>query len=110
MTIDNRDLTYLIKPRSVALIGASDNPNSIGGRTLANLVEHSVFPGDICLINPQRETVGGRPCYKGVADLRAVPDAVIAAVPAAVAVPALEEGGRLGVGFALVCPSGFAEG
>ena len=110
MTENLQDLSHLIKPRSVALIGASDNPSSIGGRTLANLVEHSDFTGDIYLINPQRESIGGRPCYKSVADLPAVPDAVVVAVPAAAAVPALEECGRMGVRFAMVFTSGFGEG
>lgn len=110
MTRTQQDLSYLIKPRSVALIGASDNPSSIGGRTLANLVEHSDFDGEVYLINPQRESIGGRPCYKSVAELPAVPDTVVVAVPAAAAVPALEECGRMGVHFAMVFTSGFGEG
>ncbi len=105
-----QDLSRLIRPRSVALIGASDNPSSIGGRTLANLIEHSNFDGDVYLVNPQREHIGERPCYQSVKDLPVAPDVVVVAVPAAVAVPALEDCGAMGVGFAIVFTSGFGEG
>lgn len=103
-------LTRIFNPRSIALIGASDNPSSIGGRTLANLVEHSDYTGQVYLINARRERIGERPCYRSVNDLPEVPEAVIVAVPAEAAVPALEDCGRLGVRYALVFTSGFGEG
>ncbi|TSH97407.1 acetate--CoA ligase family protein [Verticiella sediminum] len=104
------DLTRLFNPRSVALIGASDNPSSIGGRTLANLVEHSDFHGQVHLVNARRERIGERPCYPSVKELPEVPEMVIVAVPAEAAVPALEDCGRLGVRYAVVFTSGFGEG
>ncbi|MBU4611471.1 acetate--CoA ligase family protein [Achromobacter sp. GG226] len=103
-------LTSLFNPRSVALIGASDNPASIGGRTLANLLDHSAYRGEVYLVNARRERIGDRPCYRSVDELPAVPEMVIVAVPADTAVPALEACGRLGVRYAIVFTSGFGEG
>ena len=107
---DPASLTALFNPQSVALIGASDNPNSIGGRTLANLVEHSDYRGRVYLVNARRERIGERPCYPSVEALPDVPEVVVVAVPAEVAVPALERCGELGVRFAVVFTSGFGEG
>ncbi|MEE3154616.1 MAG: CoA-binding protein, partial [Pseudomonadota bacterium] len=55
----------LLNPRSVAIVGASDRPGSLGASVLKNLVEAD-FPGDIHLVNPKREEIGGRPCVPDV--------------------------------------------
>ncbi len=110
MTTLNQDLSGLINPQSVALIGASDNPNSIGGRALQNLVEFSDFQGDLYLVNPGRDRIGEQRCWPSVDALPAVPELVVIAVPAVAAVDILAQCGKLGVKYAIVFTSGFGEG
>jgi acyl-CoA synthetase (NDP forming) len=103
------DLTHLFEPRSIVLVGASARPDSVGGRTLDNLVDASDFHGALYLVNPTRDEIAGRKCYRSLADLPEAPDVAIVTVPAAAAVQALEEAGDIGVRFAVVLSSGFGE-
>src|SRR5688572_26880124 len=80
-----RNLEYLFRPRSIAVIGASDRPGSVGATVMRNLLGGG-FAGPVYPVNPRHATVGGRPAYRSAADLPAAPDlAVIATPPAAVA-------------------------
>jgi acyl-CoA synthetase (NDP forming) len=82
---DSRAISRLLLPRSIALIGASDTENTVGHVLWRNAARG--FSGPLYPVNPNRDTVGGRPAYATVGD---VPDDVTVAV---VAVPAasLEE-------------------
>lgn len=53
------DLSRLVLPRSIALIGASDRKDSIGGRALLNLMKYSDFMGRLDLVNPTKTTFSG---------------------------------------------------
>src|SRR5690606_7773232 len=77
------DLTALFRPRSVALVGASDRPHSIGRRTLDNLTIHGDFRGELYLVNPARSEIDGRRCWPSIAALPAavVPDAAVIVIP-----------------------------
>jgi acetyltransferase len=66
MTI--RNLDRLLQPRSVALVGASDQAGSIGALIGRNLREGG-FGGRIMLVNPRHAEIGGEPCYPDVAHL-----------------------------------------
>ena len=66
MTI--RNLTYLTAPKSVALIGASPRPGSVGLTVMRNLFAGG-FGGDISLINPKYTEIEGRRCFASVDDL-----------------------------------------
>lgn len=103
------ELHHLFNPRSIALVGASDKPASIGARTLENLLDHSDFHGDVYLVSASRTELRGRPCYPTVSALPATPDVVIVVVPAKAAMAVLEECAVRGVGFAVVLTSGFGE-
>lgn len=103
------DLSRLIRPRSIALVGASDRKNSIGERTLANLLDHSEFDGDIYLVNPTKDELRGRRCWPSVASLPATPDLAVIVVPAAGVLTVAEECAARGVPFAIVLTSGFGE-
>ncbi len=82
MTI--RNLDKLLAPKSVALIGASPEPASVGAIVTANLAAGG-FAGSIWLVNPHHSTINGAPCYPTIAALPGVPDlGVIATPPAAV--------------------------
>lgn len=82
MTI--RNLESLLEPQSVALIGASDRPGSIGAMVARNLLAGG-FKGPISFVNPKHSTIAGRRCYRSVAALPDIPAlGVVATPPAAV--------------------------
>ncbi len=101
-------VSALLSPKSVALIGASDDVTRIGGRPLRYLRE-SGFAGGIYPVNPKRETVQGMPAYASVAALPETPDVAILAVPAAATIQAVRECADRGVASAIVFSAGFAE-
>lgn len=103
------DLSRLIRPRSIALVGASDRMHSIGERTLTNLLDHSEFDGDIYLVNPGKAEIRGHRCWPSVAALPATPDLAVIVVPAAGVLAVAEECAARGVLFAIVLTSGFGE-
>ncbi len=103
------ELHYLFNPRSIAVVGASDKPGSIGARTLENLFDHSRFEGDIHLVSTSRTELRGQPCFPTVAALPATPDVVIVVVPAGATIEVLEACAARGVRFAVVLSSGFGE-
>ncbi len=101
-------LTPLLAPRSVAILGASNDPARIGGRPIAYMKAQN-FQGAIYPVNPNRAEVQGLRAYPSVADLPETPDVAIVAVPAALAVAAAEDLGKRGTMAALVFTAGFAE-
>ena len=98
----------LLAPRSVAIIGASSDPQRIGGRAIAYMLERN-FKGPIYPVNPNRPDIQGLKAYASVADLPETPDAAIIAVPAAAVVDAVAALAERGVGTAIIFSSGFAE-
>lgn len=103
------DLARLINPRSIALVGASDRPQSIGGRTLSNLLDHSTINGELYLVNPTKTELRGRRCWPSVAALPETPDVAVIAVPASGVLEVMEECAARRVPFAVILTSGFGE-
>lgn len=103
------DLHRLFNPRSIAIVGASDKPDSIGQRTLENLVEHSRFEGELYLVSATKKELAGRRCWASVAELPATPDVAMVVVPASAALAVLQQCADRGVKFAVVLTSGFSE-
>src|ERR1700761_9057922 len=101
-------LKAALDPRSVAVIGASDNPNKIGGRPVHYLDKFG-FKGKIFPINPSRSEVQGHTCYKSLGDLPEAPEMVIVAVAGDNAIGAVEDCAAHGVKVAVVMASGFGE-
>jgi acyl-CoA synthetase (NDP forming) len=101
-------LARMLRPRSVAIAGASPDPATMGGTILSNL-DRFGFTGDIHLISPTRDEINGRPCVKSFDDLPLGVDAAILNVPRAAILPAVEACARRGVGGIIVFASGFAE-
>ncbi|WP_431284298.1 acetate--CoA ligase family protein [Humitalea sp. 24SJ18S-53] len=101
-------LDPLIRPSSVAIIGASDDPVRIGGRPIAYMIDQK-FKGSILPVNPKRQIVQGLPAFSSVAALPQVPDVAIVAVPGQFAAQALEDLGTLGCKSAIVFTAGYAE-
>lgn len=103
------DLSRLVNPNSIVLVGASEKPDSIGGRTLENLTTFSEFKGELLLVNPGRTEIHGRPCVASVKDLKEAPDLAILAVRADMVIQTLRDCGEMGIKFAIVFTSGFGE-
>ena len=101
-------LDSMLRPRSIAVLGASNDPTRIGGRPISYMLSQK-FAGAILPVNPNRAEVQGLPAYASVADLPSVPDAAIVAVPAEHAVQAVDDLGARGVRSAIVFTAGFAE-
>jgi acetate---CoA ligase (ADP-forming) len=102
------NLDRLLRPRSIAVVGATERPGSYGGEALLNL-RRLRFAGAVHGVNPRRERVHGFPCVPTLADLDAPPDAVVVAIPAADAPAAVAQAGACGAGGAVVFAAGFAE-
>jgi acyl-CoA synthetase (NDP forming) len=98
----------LLQPRSIAIVGASATPGSLGAGVLANLKRFS-FPGDVHLINPNRAEIEGRPCLKSVWDLPDGVDCAVVAVPQAAVLDAVKGCAAKGVGGLVIFGAGFAE-
>jgi acyl-CoA synthetase (NDP forming) len=101
-------LRAALDPKSVAIIGASENPNKVGGRPVHYLQKFG-FKGKIYPINPSRTEIQGEKCYKSLADLPEAPEMVIVAVAGDNAIAAVEDCAKAGVKIAVVMASGFGE-
>jgi len=98
----------LFCPAAVAVIGASDNPNKVGGRPIHYLKKYG-YTGSIYPINPTRPKIQELQAYANIEDVPTVPDAVVIAVAGSAAVEQLRRCGNVGVKFAVVMSSGFSE-
>jgi acyl-CoA synthetase (NDP forming) len=102
------DLTCLLHPASIAVVGATERHGSYGAQTLLNL-EAIGFAGPVWGVNPHYERVHGRPCVPTLADLPDPVDAVVVAIPAAGVADVIEQAGARGCGGAVVYGAGFGE-
>ncbi|RJF68662.1 acetate--CoA ligase family protein [Rhodopseudomonas palustris] len=101
-------LRAALDPKSIAVIGASDNPNKVGGRPVHFLGKFG-FTGKIYPINPTRPEIQGHKSYASLADLPEAPEMVIVAVAGDNAIAAVEDCAAAGVKVAVVMASGFGE-
>jgi len=106
--LPSTSLDALFRPRSVAILGASDDPTRISGRPLRYLIEGG-FKGEIWPVNPNRETVQGLKAYKSLAETPGVPDVALLAVPASLTEQAVRECVEKGVKGAVIFSAGYAE-
>ena len=106
MTI--RNLDRLFKPSSIALIGASKRPQSIGQVVARNLF-NAGFQGPIMPVNPRERAIEGVLAYGSVADLPVTPDLAVIATPPDTIPGLVAELGQRGTKAAIVISAGFAE-
>lgn len=106
--METRNLESLFSPKSIAIIGASTEPGSVGNDIAKNLVESS-FDGSIFLINPKTEALLGKACYATINDLPETPDLAIIIVPASVVPAVLREVAEKGTRAAIIISAGFKE-
>ncbi len=99
----------LLRPASVAIVGASEKPGALGASVLANL-ERNGFSGDIHLINPKRDFIGERPCLAAIEDLPFGVDVAILAIPKVAVLDAVKTLAARKCGAVVIFSAGFAEG
>ncbi len=101
-------LQSLFAPQSIAVIGASTTPGSVGNDIAKNLVE-SDFSGTLHLINPKTTTLLGRPCYPSIDAVPGSIDLALIIVPAAIVPAVLREVGERMIRAAVIISAGFKE-
>ncbi|MFG1626306.1 acetate--CoA ligase family protein [Kribbella sp. NPDC049227] len=101
-------MTRIMKPRAVAVIGASNETGKIGNSVMKNLVNGG-YAGDIYPVNPKGGEVLGLKAFPSITDIPGDVDVAVFAVPAKFVAGALEQCGEKGVAGAILIPSGFAE-
>jgi len=102
------DLTKLLTPSSIAIIGASTNTTSISGQPLRLMLEAG-YAGKLFPVNPKREEVQGVKAYPNATNIPGPCDVALVAVSAAQVPQALRDCGKAGIPFAVVLAGGFAE-
>ena len=101
-------LNQITTPKSIAIVGASDDKNRIGGRPLSHMIEQK-FEGTVYPVNPNREKVQGLKTYPNLQDIPGDLDFVLIAVPAKFVVNVIEDAVKKNARTALIFSSGFSE-
>jgi acetyltransferase len=104
-----RNLDYLLKPRSVALIGAGTKPHSVGA-VLARNMFSAGFEGPVMPVNPHHKAIEGVLTYPDVASLPMTPDLAVIATPPETVPGLVAELGARGTKAAVIITAGFGEG
>lgn len=111
------NLEKLFNPKSIAVIGASRNTESVGYGILKSLTRGCVlsseycrsFAGKIYPVNPKADYILGAKCYNSIGDIEDYIDLAVIAVPAKIVPSVLRECGKKNVPFAIIISAGFAE-
>jgi acetyl coenzyme A synthetase (ADP forming)-like protein len=101
-------LNAVFRPASVAVVGASRDPKTIGGLVFANLLEGG-FQGPVYPVNPGAAFVQSVAAYPSVSDCPTVPEMVLICVPAPLVVGVIDEAAKLGTRAAVIISAGFNE-
>ena len=101
-------LDALLRPKSIAVIGASATPGKLGAVVLANILSNG-YAGKVFPVNPSHPEIQGLKAYRSVLEVPGEIDAAVLAVPAAFCAQVAEECGRKGVKGLIVIASGFRE-
>jgi len=106
--MDSHYLTSLFTPRTIALFGASDRENSVGGVVFRNLLS-SGYEGRIYAINPKHDTVQGEKAFKSLDEVGGTVDLAVVATPAGTIPGIVEACGEQGIKMMLILSAGFRE-
>lgn len=101
-------ISRLLRPRSVAIVGASATPGSLGAGVLANLRRFR-FSKPLHLVNPRYDRIGERPCVRSIAELPDGIDCAVLAIPQAHVADAVRACVEKNIGGLIVLAGGFAE-
>ena len=108
MRKDIANLKYVFDPKSIAIIGASDNPEKLGNVILKNLVDGG-YEGKIYPVNPKYSELLGLKCYSSIKKLKGKVDLAIFAVPSKIVPAIADDCGKNGVKGIVVLSAGFGE-
>jgi acetyl coenzyme A synthetase (ADP forming)-like protein len=103
-----RQMNRIMKPKSVAVIGASAENGKIGNSVMKNLINGG-YKGEIYPVHPKADEIMGKKVYKSVKDVPGEIDIAVFAIPASLVASALVECGEKKVVGAILIPSGYAE-
>ena len=98
----------LMNPKSVAIVGASNNPMKMGTMHALSILKDG-FQGKFLPVHPTEETVLGHKAYKSPLDLPEAPDLAMFVLPARFLLQVFEEFGQIGTKYAIVITAGFKE-
>ncbi|MDA4129812.1 MAG: acetate--CoA ligase family protein [Thaumarchaeota archaeon] len=104
-----QDIKLLLRPRSIAVVGASNDPNKIGGMVIPRLLKFGFDKNSVFPINPKQDIVSGLACYKEIGLVPTAVDLACIAVPASAVPSVVKELGKNGVKMAIIFSSGFSE-
>jgi acetyltransferase len=102
-----RNLEYAFRPRSLAIIGASDKPDSVGRKLTENILSGG-FAGEIYLVNAKAKTILDRACFATIGELPQAPDLAVIATPPDTLPEIIGELGRKGTRAAVVITAGLS--
>ena len=101
-------LSFLLRPKSIVVIGATPDTNKLNGRPL-HFLQRDGYKGTLYGVNPKYSDINGIPCFPDVASLPEAPDLAIVAVSQKLATNAVGELGKKGVPVAVLFSSGYSE-
>ena len=101
-------LDSIFYPKSIAIIGASRQPGSVGHSLLANLID-SRFQGIVYPVNPHAKGILGIKCYPNVIEIPDVVDLAVIVVPVQHVAAVLDECGKKGIKGVVIITAGFGE-
>lgn len=101
-----RNLKHLFEPRSIAVVGASIRPHSVGATVLQNLMSGG-FEGEIIPVNPKYDSLAGLKAYSAVARLPVAPDLAVICTPPSTVPEIIKDLGALGTRAAIVLTAGL---
>jgi acyl-CoA synthetase (NDP forming) len=101
-------MQWLLKPKSVAVVGASADPKKLTGRPIGHLLKHQ-YSGEIFAVNPRSEMIGDIKCYAEPKDLPKAPDLALVLLGADRVNGAVRQLSAIGTKAAVVLASGFGE-
>jgi acyl-CoA synthetase (NDP forming) len=102
------DVSCLLEPKAIAVVGASDQPGNLGGTAVRYLRKFG-YPGAIWPVNPRRQAVAGLPCFPSLASLPGRADLAVLAVGADSIADLVRECAGAGIAAGIVWAGGFAE-
>ncbi len=108
MSAQRISLSRMLRPRSIAVIGAS-NKKGKQGNTIIEYLNRYGYKGKVYPVNPQEESIGGHPCFKSVLDIPGEVDLAIFCLPNTHVPAVAEQCVQKGIGYAVVWAAGFGE-
>ena len=104
----NRKIDTLLSPKSIAIIGASQNEDSVGFRLLNNILNGN-YKGKVYPINPKYDECLGLKCFKNITELDVIPDLAIIAIPAKLVLDTIKNTFKHGIKNYYIISAGFSE-